>query len=215
LSFYGIGRGENAYLSGIGYLGGGNSNFTRQLQTMNFYSSTNINIMSYVAAARVEGGYSFEPLRNEHSNMKITPFVAVQPTYIHQKGAQDNFSSMGLGTGFNYSANDNTAVPVFAGLELSGNHLTESGTRISPFIRASWMAETQQKGQMGASYSGQGVNVFFNGSPNLGNAMLYKVGSVFNGTGPVSGYFTLDYDYGNASYGYRNYGVTGGIKYAF
>lgn len=215
LSFYGIGRGENAYLSGIGYLGGGNSNFTRQLQTMNFYSSTNINIMSYVAAARVEAGYSFEPFRNEHSNMKITPFVAVQPTYIHQKGAQDNFSSMGLGTGFNYSANDNTAVPVFAGLELSGNRLTESGTRISPFIRASWMAETQQKGQMGASYSGQGVNVYFNGSPNLGNAMLYKVGSVFSGSGPVSGYFTLDYDYGNASYGYRNYGVTGGIKYAF
>ena len=144
--------------------------------------------------------------------MKVTPFVAVQPTYIHQKGAQDNFSN--LGPGFNYSATDNTAVPVFAGLEFSGNHMTESGIKISPFIRASWMAETKQNGQMGANYSGQGVNVFFSGSPNLGNAMLYKVGSVFGGE-RVSGYFTLDYDYGNASYAYRNYGVTGGIKYAF
>lgn len=214
LSFYGMGRGENAYLSGIGYLGGGNSSFTRQLQTMNFYSSTNVSLMSYVAAARIESGYSFEPFRRERSNLQITPFVAVQPTYIHQNAAQDNFSSMGLGTGFNYSATDNTAVPVFAGLEFSGNHMTESGIKISPFVRASWMAETKQNGQMGANYNGQGVNVFFSGSPNLGNAMLYKVGSVFGGE-RVSGYFTLDYDYGNASYAYRNYGVTGGIKYAF
>lgn len=214
LSFYGMGRGENAYLSGIGYLGGGNSSFTRQLQTMNFYSSTNVSLMSYVAAARIESGYSLEPFRRERSNLKITPFVAVQPTYIHQNAAQDNFSSVGLGTGFNYSATDNTAVPVFAGLELSGNHMTENGIKISPFFRASWMAETKQNGQMGANYSGQGVNVFFSGSPNLGNAMLYKAGSVFGGE-RVSGYFTLDYDYGNASYAYRNYGVTGGLKYAF
>lgn len=212
LSFYGIGRGENAYLSGIGYLGGGNSNFTRQLQTMGFNTSTNVNIMSYVAAARVEAGYSFEPFQNDHSNIKLTPFVAVQPTYIHQKSAQENFS--GLGTGFNYSANDNTAVPVFTGLELSGNHLTDSGTRISPFIRAAWMAETQAKGQMGANNT-QGVSLYFNGSPNLGSAMQYKVGSVFSGKDKVSGYLTLDYDYGNASYAYRAYGVTGGIKYAF
>ena len=214
LSFYGIGRGDNAYLSGIGYLGGGNSNFSRQLQTMNFYTSTNVNIMSYVAAARVEAGYSFEPFRNERSNMKLTPFVAVQPTYIHQKGAQENFS--GLGAGFNYAANDNTAVPVFAGLELSGNHRTESGTRVSPFIRASWMAETQQKGQMGASYSGnQGVSLYYSGAPSLGNAMQYKVGSVFNADEKVSGYVTLDYDYGNGSYNYRAYGATLGVKYAF
>ena len=213
LSFYGVGRGERAYISGTGYLGGGNTNFTRQLQTMNFNSNTNVNIMSYVAAARIEAGYDFEPFRSENSNMKITPYVAVQPTYIHQKSAQENFS--GLGAGFNYSANDNTAVPVFAGLELSGNHMTDGGTKISPFIRAAWMAETQQNGQMGANFnSNQGVNVFFNGSPNLGNAMQYKVGSVIGGD-RVSGYFTLDYDYGNASYSYRNYGVTGGIKYAF
>lgn len=213
LSFYGVGRGEQAYITGTGYLGGGNTNFTRQLQTMNFNSNTNVNIMSYVAAARVEAGYDFEPFRRENSNMKVTPFVAVQPTYIHQKGAQENFGS--LGPGFNYSATDNTAVPVFAGLELSGNHMTEGGTKISPFIRASWMAETQKNGQMGANFNGnQGVNVFFNGSPNLGNAMMYKVGSVFGGE-RMSGYFTLDYDYGNASYSYRNYGVTGGIKYAF
>jgi hypothetical protein len=213
LSFYGIGRGENAYLSGIAYLGGGNTNFTRQLQTMNFYNSTNVNVMSYVAAGRVEAGYTFRPFQNEHSNIQITPFAAVQPTYIHQKSSQDNFS--GVAPNFNYSATDNTAVPVYAGLELSGNHMTDGGTKISPFIRASWMAETQQKGQMGASYNGQGVNVYFNGSPNLGNAMLYKVGSVFTANEKVSGYFTLDYDYGNASYAYRNYGVTGGIKYAF
>lgn len=213
LSFYGVGRGERAYISGTGYLGGGNTNFTRQLQTMNFNSNTNVNIMSYVAAARVEAGYDFEPFRRDNSNMKVTPFVAVQPTYIHQKGAQENFSN--LGPGFNYSATDNTAVPVFAGLELSGNHMTEGGTKISPFVRASWMAETQQNGQMGANFnSNQGVNVFFNGSPNLGNAMMYKAGSVFGGD-RMSGYFTLDYDYGNASYSYRNYGVTGGIKYAF
>ena len=213
LSFYGIGRGENAYLSGIAYLGGGNTNFTRQLQTMNFYNSTNVNVMSYVAAGRVEAGYTFRPFQNEHSNIQITPFAAVQPTYIHQKSSQDNFS--GVAPNFNYSATDNTAVPVYAGLELSGNHMTDGGTKISPFIRTSWMAETQQKGQMGASYNGQGVNVYFNGSPNLGNAMLYKVGSVFTANEKVSGYFTLDYDYGNASYAYRNYGVTGGIKYAF
>ena len=194
-------------------MGGGNTNFTRQLQTMAFNTSTNVNVMSYVAAGRIEAGYAFNAFRNEYSNLQITPFAAVQPTYIHQKSASENFS--GLGPGFNYSATDNTAVPVFVGLELSGNHMTDGGTKISPFIRASWMAETQQKGQMGASYNGQGVNVYFNGTPNLGNAMLYKVGSVFTANEKISGYFTLDYDYGNAAYAYRNYGTSFGMKYAF
>jgi hypothetical protein len=45
--------------------------------------------------------------------------------------------------------------------------------------------------------------------------MQYKVGSVFSTNEKVSGYLSLDYDYGNASYSYRAYGATFGIKYAF
>ena len=216
LSLYAIGRGESAYLSFVGYLGGSNSSFARQLQSLDFHTSTDVSVTSYVAAARVEAGYSFEPFRNAQGHARVTPFVAVQPTYIHQKGTQDDFSSIGLGTGFNYPANDNTAVPVFVGLEVSGSHTTDGGLRISPFARVSWMAETQQKGRMGASYgANQGVSLFYSGSPALGNAMQYRIGSLFGGDGKVSGYFTLDYDEGDASYNYRALGATVGFRYAF
>ena len=212
LSFYGITRGDRAYLSGIAYLGGGNTSFTRQLQALNFYDSTNVSVTSYVAAARLEAGYAFKPFQNENSSIQLTPFAAVQPTYIHQRNASENLPI--LGSEFKYPATDNTAVPVFLGLELSGQHTTQAGTKISSFVRASWMTETQQKGRMGASFSGQGVDLHFNGSPTMGNAMLYKAGSIITSDN-VSGYLTLDYQHGDSSYAYRNLGVSVGMKFAF
>ena len=78
------------------------------------------------------------------------------------------------------------------------------------------MAETQNKGSMGSSYgAGQGVSVYFNGSPNLGNAMIYNAGTTFGMGKHTSGFVSLDYDYGNQTYGYRAFGTSFGVKYAF
>ena len=214
LSLYGNTKFDAAYLSGVGYFGGGNTNFTRQIQTLGFNTNNNVNIKNWMAAGRFEAGYAFLPFKQEESHLKVTPFAAVQPTYIYQPSTTENIT--GYGSGFTYSANQNVAVPVFVGTEFSGTHKFANGLTVNPFLRVSWMAETQNKGSMGSSYgAGQGVSVYFNGSPNLGNAMIYNTGATFGMGKHTSGYVSLDYDYGNQSYGYRAFGTSFGVKYAF
>jgi uncharacterized protein with beta-barrel porin domain len=207
-------RNDSAYISAIGYFGGSNTSFNRQLQTLGFNTSTNVNIHSTVIGGRVEAGYNLLPNPDGKRQVQLTPFVAFQPVQVRQNGANEYFS--GYGSGFYYGANTNTALPVFIGAELSGNIDMGNESKFLPFLRVSWVTDTATQSSMGSSYSpANGPTIYTNGTPSFGNAMIYKAGAKLNMGRKVSAYATVDVEQGNKTYNYRGIGGTLGLRYSW
>ena len=212
-SFYVGARNSEAYISAIGYFGGSNTTFNRQLQNLGFNLTTNVNIHSTVIGGRVEAGYNILPNPDGKRQVQLTPFVAFQPVQIRQNGANEYFS--GYGSGFYYGANTNTALPVFIGAELSGDIDLGNDSRFLPFLRISWVTDTASTGGMSSAYnSATGPTIYSNGTPSFGTAMIYKAGAKYNFGRTISAYATLDVEQGYQN-GYRGLGGTIGMRYSW
>ena len=213
--FYFGARGESAYLSAIGYLGGSSGNFTRQLQTLGFSTSTGVNVHSNIMGARVEAGYNLLPNPQGKATLQVTPFVAIQPTQIRQNGANESFGS--LGSGFYYGSNINTAVPVYLGAEISGDVVMGHNEVMKPFLRVSWAHDLMNNPMaMGGAYnSSTGPTLYANGTPSMGNMVILKGGAKYNWGTKVSAYATIDLEQGNAAYSYRGIGGSVGAIYSW
>ena len=212
--FYFGARGDSAYLSGIGYLGGSSGNFTRQLQALGFNTSAAVNVHSNIMGARVEAGYNLLPNPQGKATLQITPFVAIQPTQIRQNGANENFGT--LGSGFYYGANINTAVPVYLGTEISGELAMGHNEVMKPFLRVSWAHDLMSSMNMNAAYSQTyGPTLYANGTPTMGNMVIVKGGAKYNWGTKVSAYATIDVEQGNAAYSYRGIGGSVGAIYSW
>ena len=213
-SFYVGARNSDAYISAIGYFGGSNTTFNRQLQNLGFNLTTNVNIQSTVIGGRFEAGYNILPNPEGNRQVQLTPFVAFQPVQIRQNGASESFA--GYGSGFYYGANTNTALPVFIGAELSGDIDLGNDSRFLPFLRISWVTDTASTGGMSAAYSAvTGPTIYSNGTPSFGTAMIYKAGAKYNLGRKISAYATLDVEQGNSSNNYRGIGGTIGMRYSW
>jgi uncharacterized protein with beta-barrel porin domain len=213
-SFYVGARNDRAYISGIGYFGGSNTTFNRQLQTLGFNMSTNVNVHSTVIGGRVEAGYDILPNSDGKRQVQLTPFLAFQPVQIRQNGANEYFS--GYGSGFYYGANTNTALPIFIGAELSGDIDMANDSKFLPFLRISWVTDTASQSTMASSYSAiNGPSIYSNGTPSFGTAMIYKAGAKYHWSRSISAYGTLDIEQGNKTYNYRGIGGTLGVRYTW
>ena len=211
--FYFGARGESAYLSAIGYLGGSSGNFTRQLQTLGLYTSTGVNVHSNIMGARVEAGYNLLSNPEGKRTLQITPFVAIQPTQIRQNGANEYFGS---NNGFYYGSNINTAVPVYLGTEISGDVAMGHNEVLKPFVRVSWAHDLMSPMTMNGAYtSTYGPTLYANGTPTMGNMVIVKGGAKYNWGTKVSAYATLDVEQGNAAYSYRGIGGSLGMIYSW
>ena len=207
-------RNESAYLSAIAYLGGSNGSFNRQLQALGFDTSTNVNVHSNIMAARVEAGYNLFANPEGQRSLQLTPFVAIQPTQIRQDGANEYFN--GLGSGFYYGSNLNTAMPLYLGAELSGDMDLGDNEILRPFLRVSWAHDLMSAMTMNAAYSpSYGVSLYANGTPTMGNSVIIKGGAKYNWGSKVSAYATIDVEQGNAAYSYRGIGGTVGAIYSW
>ncbi len=214
-SFYFGARGDSAYLSAVGYLGGSNGNFMRQLQTLNFYTSTGVNVHSNIWGARVEAGYNLLPNPEGKRTFQITPFVAIAPTQIRQNGANEYFGS--LGSSFYYRSNLNTSVPVYLGAEFSGDVVMDHNEIMKPFLRVFWAHDLMNNLMtMNAAYtSTYGPTLYANGTPSMGNMVILKGGAKYNWGTKVSAYATIDVEQGNAAYSYRGIGGSFGLIYSW
>ena len=212
--FYFGARGDAAYLSAIGYLGGSSGNFTRELQALGFYTSTGVNVHSNILGARVEAGYNLLPNPEGKGTLQVTPFVAIQPTQIRQNGANETFGV--LGSGFYYGSNINTAVPVYLGAEISGDVVMGHNEVMKPFLRVSWAHDLMSPMNMSATYSSAyGPTLYANGTPTMGNMVIVKGGAKYNWGTKVSAYATIDVEQGNAAYSYRGIGGSVGAIYSW
>ena len=211
--YFGV-RGEAAYLSAIGYLGGSSGHFTRQLQALGFNTTSGVNVHSNIMGARVEAGYNLLPNPQGKAALQVTPFVAIAPTQIRQNGANEYFG--GLGSGFYYGSNINTAVPIYLGTEISGDIAMGHNEVMKPFLRVSWAHDLMSPSSMAAAYNpGYGPTLYSNGTPSMGNMVIVKGGAKYNWGTKFSAYATLDVEQGNAAYSYRGIGGSIGAIYSW
>jgi hypothetical protein len=213
VSFYFGARHESAYLSAIGYVGGSSGSFNRQLQTLNFNTSTNVSIHSNILSARVEAGYNLLPNPEGKRALQVTPFVAIAPTQIRQNGANESFGS--LGSGFYYGSNINTAVPVSIGTEISGDLQLSNKEVLRPFLRVSWVHDLMSPMTMSAATTSYGPTLYANGTPTMGNMVVLKGGAKYNLGNKISAYATLDLEQGNGAYSFRGIGGSLGAVYSW
>lgn len=212
-SFYFGARHESAYLSAIGYLGGSGGSFNRQLQALNFNTSTGVNVHSNILSARVEAGYNLLPNPEGKRTLQVTPFVAIAPTQIRQNGANEYFG--GLGSGFYYGSNINTAVPVSIGTEISGDLQLSNKEVLRPFLRVSWVHDLMSPITMSAATTSYGPTLYANGTPTMGNMVVLKGGAKYNLGNKISAYATLDLEQGNGAYSFRGIGGSLGAMYSW
>jgi len=213
-SFYFGARHESAYLTAIGYLGGSSGSFTRQLQVLDFNTSTGVSLHSNILSARVEAGYNLLPNQEGKRTLQLTPFVAIAPTQIRQNGANEYFGS--LGSGFYYGSNINTAVPVSIGGEISGDMQLNNNAVFRPFLRMSFIHDLMSPNTMAASYNpGYGPTLYANGTPSMGNMLVIKGGVKYNLGNKISAYATLDLEQGNDAFNFRGIGGSLGAIYSW
>jgi uncharacterized protein with beta-barrel porin domain len=212
-SFYFGVRNKSAYLSAIGYLGGSSGSFTRQLQVMDFNTSTGVSVHSNILSARVEAGYNLLPNPEGKRTLQVTPFVAIAPTQIRQNGANESFGS--LGSGFYYGSNINTAVPVSIGTEISGDLQLSNKEVLRPFLRVSWVHDLMSPMTMSAATTSYGPTLYANGTPTMGNMVVLKGGAKYNLGNKISAYATLDLEQGNGAYSFRGIGGSLGAVYSW
>ncbi len=132
-SVYAVARMGAAYASGIAFVGGGNSIYTSNLNALGLQLMGSAHFSNMTFGLRGETGYSFDfaALR-----ARLTPFVAVQPTWVHQSSAKQIFGS--LDEGVNFAATTIDTLPTYLGVQLDGEWDLKGGGILTPFIRAAW-----------------------------------------------------------------------------
>jgi hypothetical protein len=213
-SFYFGARHESAYLTAIGYLGGSTGSFTRQLQVMDFNTSTRVNVDSNILSARVEAGYNLLPNPEGKRALQVTPFVAISPTQIRQNGAYEY--SDDLGAGLYYASNRNTAVPVSLGAEISGDMQLGDKEVLRSFLRVAWVHDLKSSGNMAAAYNpGNGITLYSNGSPSMGDMVVIKGGAKYNLGDRISAFATVDLELGTDADSFRGIAGSLGAMYSW
>jgi hypothetical protein len=213
-SFYFGARHESAYLTAIGYLGGSTGSFTRQLQVMDFNTSTGVNVDSNIMSARVEAGYNLLPNPEGKRALQVTPFVAIAPTQIRQNGTKESFGD--LGAGFNYGSNTNTALPVSLGMEVSGDLQLGNKELLRSFLRMSWVHDLKSSSTMAGAYNpSSGPTIYSNGSPSMGDMFVIKGGAKYYLGNKISAYATVDLELGNDADSFRGIGGSLGAMYSW
>ena len=139
LGIYGIARHEDFYAAGtLAYArNSATANRTVTVFDLNDKQKASFNIDTL--SARLELGYRAEtPLVN------ITPFAAVEPTWLWQSAFSESQQTGGnsdTSLGLNVRAQQTTSLPASLGLQLDRRIDLENGWSLSPVVRAAWIRE--------------------------------------------------------------------------
>jgi outer membrane autotransporter protein len=99
---------------------------------------------------RVELGW-----KQAYRGFTVTPFVAVEPSTLRQRGFTEASVQAG-GTpgllGLTFDARNTTSLPTFVGAQFDTRHAFANGWVLSPFARVSWVHEFRPDRQVSASF---------------------------------------------------------------
>ncbi len=89
------------------------------------------------------------------SNYSLTPFVALEPAVLWQRGYAESSTTLGGAPGvlgLNYGANTVTSLPLLIGAQVDTRRVLANGQTLSPFARLSWVHEFKPERSVTASF---------------------------------------------------------------
>ncbi len=99
---------------------------------------------------RVELGW-----KQAYRGFIVTPFVAVEPSTLRQRGFTENSVQVGGAPGLlglTFASKTTTSLPTFVGAQFDTRYSFANGWMLSPFARLSWVHEFRPDRQVSASF---------------------------------------------------------------
>ena len=160
--------------------------------------------------ARLEVGRSYAlPWLN------VTPFAAVQPATLWQRGFSETTTAGGLPgiLGLTYGSQTTTSLPTFLGVQLDARYSWANGMMWSPFVRAAWMHEFNRDRSIAGSFvSVPGTLFGVDGARAWSDALKVNAGSRLALNQYASLFASFDGEFANNGY---SYGGRGGIRFSW
>lgn len=93
--------------------------------------------------------------RNAFDGYAVTPFAAIEPAALWQRGYTETSTVSGGGAGMlglSYAAHTTTSLPLFLGAQVDGRYTFASGATVTPWLRAAWVHEFKPERAINASF---------------------------------------------------------------
>ena len=205
INLYGVMRQGPAYLSAVTSLGGGNTSYSRGLQDIGLNLATNrLHFHDTAAAIRLEAGYGFAA----GEQLRLTPFLSLQPTEIWQGGARESFGA--YGPGLTYGATAIQALPLFVGIKLDGLVKMDDSASFAPFARIAWMHDFSPGRGVERSFAEMpGTYLGTTAVMNVSDAAVLRLGAKYKLTEKMSAFGALDAELSKT---YRSFGANAGLQ---
>jgi uncharacterized protein with beta-barrel porin domain len=108
------------------------------------------NFASDLLGGRLEAGY-----RTRQGQYDVTPFVAIEPSHLWQRGyAEASFDTTGAPGvfGLTYGARSVSSLPLFLGAQVDTRWIAPNGMLVVPQLRASWVHEFMPEREISAAF---------------------------------------------------------------
>jgi outer membrane autotransporter protein len=148
--------------------------------------------------------------RQAYGRVNVTPFVAVEPSVLWQRG----YTESGTGIlGLTVASHTATSLPTFVGVQFDGRYVMPDGAVLAPYSRVSWVHEFEPDRRVSAAFiTAPGASFTVNGARAASDAARLDTGAklMFNGGLALFASFT-----GEWSDHTHSYAGSGGFRYVW
>lgn len=187
LGIYGVARHDDVYAAGTLAYGRNSVTTNRTVTVFDLYDKQKARFNIDTLSARLELGY-----RAQTPVVNLTPFVAVEPTWLWQSAFSESQQSGGnsdTSLGLNVKAQQTTSLPASLGLQFDRRIDLESGWSLSPVVRAAWIREFMPQRTINAEFQmSPGETFTSTGLSAATNVAQLSVGLVVTDNKTVSSY---------------------------
>lgn len=146
-ALFGVARVDNSYLSGTLAYGWSSTGTNRNITVATLFDQQKSSFTSQALSMRLEAGHAFTA-----GQMNITPFAAIEPTWLWQAGfSEQDRGSGAVNLGLNVQSRQTYALPLSMGVQLDSSHAINQSWTLHPLIRISWIHEFNPSRQINAS----------------------------------------------------------------
>jgi uncharacterized protein with beta-barrel porin domain len=156
-------------------------------------------------SARLELGW-----RQAYGRVNVTPFVAVEPSVLWQRG----YTESGTGIlGLTVASHTATSLPTFVGVQFDGRYIMPDGAVLAPYSRVSWVHEFEPDRRVSAAFiTVPGASFTVNGARAASDAARLDTGARLMFSGGLALFASFTGEWSDHTHSYAG---SGGFRYVW
>ena len=156
-------------------------------------------------SARLELGW-----RQAYGRINVTPFVAVEPSVLWQRG----YTETGTGIlGLTVASHIATSLPTFVGVQFDGRYVMPDGAVLAPYARVSWVHEFEPDRRVSAAFiTVPGASFTVNGARAASDAARLDTGAKLMFGGGLALFANFTGEWSDLTHSYAG---SGGFRYVW